>query len=101
MNDLAVEIIPLEKLAGVLSDPGRWLILQELGKGEPLPVQELAKRTGRSAGMTSKHMATLRDAGVVVVGFGRLYQLAPVVRPAPGAKILDLGLCQLRLDVPA
>lgn len=100
MSNPTAAAVPLEKLARLLSDPARWTILRELAKGEPLPVSELARRVGRSADMTSKHMAVLRDAGVVVTGYGRLYQLAPAYRPAPGATTLDLGHCHLTLDPP-
>src|SRR5438874_1711447 len=93
--------LSLEMVARVLSDPARWIILRELAKGEPLPVLELARRLGRSADTVSKHMAVLRDAALVVTGYGRLYQLAPAVRPAPGASVIDLGHCQIRLDIPA
>ncbi|MCX7007004.1 MAG: helix-turn-helix domain-containing protein [Kiritimatiellaeota bacterium] len=93
-------VIPLETLARVLNDPVRWMILRELAKGEALPVVELGRRTGRSANMTSKHMMLMRAAGLVVAGYGRLYSLAPAVRPAPGATKLDLGHCHLILDVP-
>ena len=88
------------RLAKALNDPKRWIILRELAKGEALPVQELARRAGSTPNMTSKHMAVLREAGVVVSGYGQLYQLAPGLRPAPGARMLDLGHCHLRLDAP-
>ncbi len=41
------------------------------------------------------------DLGVVAVGYGRLYSLAPAFRPAPGALEIDLGHCRVRLDRPA
>ena len=93
-------MMPLAKLARVLSDPTRWRILRELAKGEALPVQVLAGRAGSTPNLTSKHMSVLRKAGMVVVGYGRLYQLVPEMRPAPGAMHLDLGHCHLRLDTP-
>ena len=98
MSNLPPSSIPLEKLAQLLSDPARWAILLELAKGEPLPVKELARRVGRTPDMTSKHMAVFRAAGVAVVGYGRLYQLAPGLRPEPGSTTLDLGHCLLKLD---
>ena len=100
MSNPATPVIPVEKLARVLGVPARWALLRELAKGEPLPVQELARRVGCSEDMGSKHMAVLRAAGIVSTGFGRLYQLAPAWRPAPGATTLDLGHFLLKLDPP-
>ncbi len=100
MSNAIGSAITVEALARVLGDPGRWAILRELAKGEALPVQELASRVGRSAGMVSKHMAMMREAGLVVAGYGRLYQLAPAMRPAPGATMVDLGQCLLKINAP-
>ena len=47
-----------------------------------------------------KHLASLRKLGVVVVGYGRLYSLAPAYRPAPGATTIDLGHGAVKLDTP-
>jgi hypothetical protein len=89
--------VPLAHLARCLGDPARWILLRELGKGEALPVKELARRAGCSPDMGSKHMAVLRAAGIVVTGYGRLYQLAPAFRPAADAEFIDFGHCQLRI----
>ena len=91
----------LDKLTLVLNGPTRWILLRELSKGEPLPIQELARRTGRSSDAISKHMAVLRRLGVAVVGFGRLYSLAPTFRPAPGTNTIDFGYCTVHLDALA
>jgi DNA-binding transcriptional ArsR family regulator len=90
-------LIPLNKLARVLADPKRWKILQELAKGEALPIKEIANRIGRKPDMTSKHMAVIRDAGLVVTGYGHLYLLAPAFRPPAGATSIDLGHCSIHL----
>ena len=78
--------------------PARWRILRELAKGEPLPVNELSRRVRCPAASVSKHMAILKLAGVVKVGYGRLYKLSPGVQAQPGAQRLDLGHCILKLD---
>lgn len=90
-------LIPLNKLARVLAEPRRWKILRELAKGEALPIKELASRIGGKPDITSKHMAVIREAGLVVTGYGRLYSLAPAFRPPAGAASLDLGHCSLHL----
>ena len=87
-------------MARALADATRWRLLWELGQGEALPVNELARRLGRSPTLISKHMGILRAAGLVTAGFGRLYQLAPAMRPPPGSRLADFGHCLLRLDVP-
>lgn len=90
--------IPIDELGLVLNDPARWRILRELAKGKALPVSELGRRVGRTADSVSKHMIVLRQARLVVSGFGRLYELAPGLQPPPGVTDLDLGYCVLRLD---
>ena len=91
--------LSVPQLASLLAAPARWEILQELSKGEALPVAELAQRTGRTAAATGKNLRLLRQLGVAVVGFGRLYSLAPALRPPSGAATtLDLGRCVLRFD---
>ena len=87
----------LGPLLRAIGDPLRWRILAELSIGEPLMVMEIAERLGRSADLVSKHLAVLREAGVVESGRGRLYQIAQPYRPAPGTNELDFGHCVLRL----
>ena len=82
----------------LLSDPTRWQILQELAKGQPLPVHELARRLGRPREVVSKHMSVLRRLEVAEPGFGWLYALVPAYRPAPGATEIDFGSCTVRLE---
>jgi predicted transcriptional regulator len=89
--------ISLESVSKILGDPARWRLLLELAKNEPMPVNELARRIGKSADMTSKHLGTLHAKGLVVARFGRIYQLAPAIMPAPGATHINLGPCLLEL----
>ncbi len=91
-------LLPLEQLAFLLSSPPRWLLLQELAKGEALPVGVLGQRTGQSSDSASKHLAIMRRMGVVVVGYGRLYSLSPAFRPLPGTRTLEFGVCLVRLE---
>jgi DNA-binding transcriptional ArsR family regulator len=98
MENPATPSVSLPGLSRVLGDPSRWAILRELGKGEPLPVNLIARRIGISEDSTSKHMAVIRKAGLAQAGLGRLYTLAPAYRPAPGATHIDFGHCLLRLS---
>jgi DNA-binding transcriptional ArsR family regulator len=93
-----VPLLPLDQLAMLLSSPPRWLLLQELAKGEALPVSVLGERIGITADLAGKHLKVLRSMGVVTVGYGRLYSLSPAFRPAPGTRTLDFGICQVRLE---
>ncbi len=92
------ELIKLKHLARLLNVPARWRILRELAKGEPLPVSELSLRVRCPAASVSKHMALLKKAGAVIVGYGRCYKLSPAVQPQPGSPRLDLGHCVIKLD---
>jgi DNA-binding transcriptional ArsR family regulator len=99
-NPTPVPPLPrLDLLASALGHPARWQILKELSHGEPRMVRELATVIRCSPDMTSKHLAKLRQAGAVVQGRGRLYQIPPQHLTAPGEKVVDFGHCLLRLDV--
>ena len=93
-------LVSLDVLSTILHEPARWMVFRELAKGEPLPVQELARRAGKSPAVMSKHMRMIRRAGLAVTGYGRLYRLAPGVRVDVEARVIDLGHCLLRLDTP-
>ena len=84
----------------IIGSPTRWGLIRELCKGEALPVQELARRVGRAPTLVSKHMALMRKHGVVRVGYGRLYQMAPQFLPKPGERVVDLGHAIMKLDTP-
>jgi DNA-binding transcriptional ArsR family regulator len=92
------EMMKVKHLSRVLNGIARWRILRELAKGEALPVKELALRAGCPAASASKHMLVLKKAGVVTVGYGRLYKLSPHLQPEPGCLRLDLGHCIIKLD---
>jgi hypothetical protein len=50
---------------------------------------------------TSKNMAVLRNAGIVIQGRGRLYSLAPQFIADKDVRIVDFGYCLLRMNVGA
>ena len=89
-----------KKLAKIMAAPKRWRILKELAKGEPLPANVLGRLAGTTPNLASKHLAILRDAGLVVVGYGRLYRLHPALPLDLVARTLDLGYFFLKLDAP-
>ncbi|MBI5685401.1 MAG: winged helix-turn-helix transcriptional regulator [Verrucomicrobia bacterium] len=93
----------MEQVCRLLSDPTRWALIRELTKGLPLPISELAKRTGRGPDGISKHIALMRKLGVVTTSYGGHYILTPGFRPPAGATTLDFGHCTIRLttDAPA
>jgi len=89
---------PLQAVAAALGEVNRWRILSELSAGEPLMVKELAERVGISADLASRHMAAMREAGLVEVGHARLYSIPKQYLPVPGQRLIDYGHCLLRLD---
>ncbi|MEO7932013.1 MAG: helix-turn-helix domain-containing protein [Chthoniobacterales bacterium] len=81
------------RLPRLWGDATRWRMIAELAKGEPLMVSELATRLGRSPGLISKHIARLREAGLVEVGRARLYNIPSRFLRTPG--VADYGHCQI------
>ncbi|NDZ77092.1 winged helix-turn-helix transcriptional regulator [Streptomyces sp. SID10853] len=84
---------PASDVIEVLAEPNRRRILDLLKDGER-PVGELAERLGLAQPTVSKHLRTLRDAGLVEVRVDaqrRLYR----VRPEPLAD-LDAWLAPYR-----
>jgi len=90
--------LPLKTVLRVMTSPVRWQILKELSTGELLLASEIAKSIGRSPDLTSKHLAKMRQAGMVVQARGKLYQIPKQYLPAPGQPLVDFGHCLLRLD---
>lgn len=70
---------PASDVIEVLAEPNRRRILDLLKDGER-PVGELAERLGLAQPTVSKHLRTLRDAGLVEVRVDaqrRLYRIRP------------------------
>ena len=88
----------LKLMAGVSSHTTRWKMLKELTCGEARTIDEMAKVGGCSYESASKHLARMRQAGLVVQGRGRLYQIPKQYLPTPGQPVVDFGHCLLRLD---
>ena len=99
--ELPASIQPLPDralLAAALAYHDRWIILEELAKGEPRMGIELAELIGKSRDATAKQMMMLCRAGVVVHKRNRTYSLLKQYLPQPGQPDVDFGHCLLRLD---
>jgi len=96
-NPSDASALTLDQVAFPLGEPRRWRILAELSEGEPLMVIEIAERIGQSPALTSKHLAVLRRAGMVVTNRAGLYSIPKQFLPTPGQRLVDYGCCLLRL----
>jgi predicted transcriptional regulator len=95
---VGVPLPDLNRLAKAMSQPTRWKMLKELTVGEARTIRELAGVGGCSYENARKHLAVLQQAGLVVQGRGRLYQIPKQYLPTPGQPVADFGHCLLRLD---
>jgi len=88
------DIEPLLDRMMALAEPSRWSIVQLLGR-EPRSVGQLARATGLSLAVTSRHVSRLRRVGIVV-GEKRGKQLI-CTRSGPNTNIgrwLDAALAE-------
>jgi hypothetical protein len=99
-NTPATPRLPLKNVLSAISNTARWHILAILSRGEPMGSSDLAPLIGCTPSGASNHLCVLRDAGIVVQGYGRLYRIQPQFLPTPGQPIMELGHCLLRLDQP-
>jgi hypothetical protein len=85
------------QVCALLGSVARCRMIAELTRYDWVPSTQLAAvaRLSRTAG--SQQLAILRKAKVVEVGFGRLYRLNPLLRPAPGVEFVDFGFLRLPL----
>ncbi len=81
-----------------IGDLRRWAILRELAGGDQLMVVEIAERIRLPATLVSKHLAVLREAGIVAQARSRLYQIKPQFLADRDQRIVDLGWCLLRMN---
>ena len=88
------------KLLGVIGSYNKWLILNEL-MTEGQAGLDIARLLNIGVAGAMKHLTDLVDAGVVVRGKGRVYQIAPAYRPKDGQRGLDFGHAVLRFGVKA
>jgi len=88
---------PLNKFIFAIGTPVRWGILGELSTGEPLLVVEIAERLKCSPALVSKHMAVLRQAGMVTSNRAGQYSIPPHFPKSTADRHVDFGHCLLRL----
>ena len=76
------------RMVKAIGSPVRWKMLQELSKGEPRTIGELASAAGCNYDNAGRHLIVLRKAGLVVQGRGRLYQIPETIsfRHRPAAR---------------
>jgi DNA-binding transcriptional ArsR family regulator len=85
-----------------LAEDTRLRILQLLLK-EPLSVNDISERLDVSQYNVSKHLRTMREAGLLELskqGRVHLYTVTPALRTqvAANRNVLDLGCCTFKLD---
>lgn len=93
----AARAFKLKDIAIATGSVKRLRIFLELGKGEPLPTSEIARRVGISPNGASKILNELHKAGLADRGYGKLYRIPPHLF-VPGEPAVDLGPVVLRLD---
>ena len=86
------------RMVKAIGSPVRWKMLQELSKGEPRTIGELASAAGCNYDNAGRHLIVLRKAGLVVQGRGRLYQIPKQYLSTSGQPHVDYGHCLLRMD---
>ncbi|HET6410356.1 MAG TPA: ArsR family transcriptional regulator [Chthoniobacteraceae bacterium] len=87
---------PSQQLLTAIGSVTRWKILAAIVEEGPMGVTDLANYLKINAPLLSKHVATLRKAGILYQGRGRLSYLAENLRPAPGSREIDFGQIVLR-----
>ena len=92
--------VSLKRLCTALGKPVRWQLLAELATGEPLRVAQFAKAVGLGPDTTSKHLMTLRAAGIAEFAENRLYRLHDRFMPDADKWEIDFGHCVVRLPQP-
>jgi DNA-binding transcriptional ArsR family regulator len=91
MSETAAAAVPLDLYVRAIGDATRWNILAVLAEGEPQLVMELAARVGRDQSTVSKHLALLREAGMVEQGRARLYRIPPRWVKDAENRVMDFG----------
>lgn len=91
--------LPLNKIVKITNSRVRLRIMRELVRHrQSMGPIDIGRVVGITKGAAQKHLADMRDLGVLVQGFGRLYALDPRWMPPPGSMQVDFGFCLLRLD---
>jgi DNA-binding transcriptional ArsR family regulator len=92
--------ITMKSLADALGNSTRWEALRELAAGEPLLTIELSEQLGAERNSLSRHMKILHSCGLVTKNRAGQYAIPPGRLVSKEERILDYGICLLRLGVP-
>lgn len=79
------------QIAGLMADPSRARMLDELMSGQPLPAGVLASRAGIARSTASEHLAKLSDAGLVTITRSGRVREVRIAGPAVAEAIEALG----------
>jgi DNA-binding transcriptional ArsR family regulator len=71
--------------------------MRALADGSALLNTEIAEHSGLSRESVNQLLIRLRRAGVVIAPRGKLYEIAPQFLADKTERILDFGICVLRL----
>jgi DNA-binding transcriptional ArsR family regulator len=87
-------------ICAALSAPSRWQMIGQLADGKELSASEMKTLVGGTLENVSKHLRTLRDAGVISSRYGRdgraaLYMIPHEFRMQLG--VLHFGSCAFRV----
>jgi DNA-binding transcriptional ArsR family regulator len=89
--------LPFEPFLSILGSIQAWKVLRVLADGSSLMTNEIAERSGLPNDSVSGQIARLRRAGVVIAPRGKLYEIAPQFLADKTERVLDFGVCLLRL----
>jgi DNA-binding transcriptional ArsR family regulator len=89
--------LKFEELVAILGSASAWKVLRALADGSSLLTNEISDRCGLSRPTVSDQVARLRRAGIVIAPRGKLYEIAPQFIADKTKRILDFGVCLLRL----
>jgi ArsR family transcriptional regulator len=85
-----------------IADPTRWAVVAQLIEG-PRNVGELNGLLNVESTLLSHHLKILRDEGLVDClreGKNVRYRLAAGIELTPSGRGINLGCCQLELNIP-
>jgi DNA-binding transcriptional ArsR family regulator len=92
--------LPIEQFVVVLGSIQAWKILRVLADGSSLLNNEIAERSALPNDTVRKLLIRLRHAGIVIAPRVKLYEIPPQFLANKTERILDFGICVLRLNTP-
>jgi DNA-binding transcriptional ArsR family regulator len=89
--------LKLEPLLKILGSIQAWKVLRTLADGSALLNNEIADRSGVPRSSVNELLLRLRDTGIVIAPRVKLYEIAPQFLADKTERVLDFGVCLLRL----